>query len=97
MNNCIQDSFYFGLSEKKLLQVQGYNFDHPGINIYYIVYFCSVFSYKIISCHFFLDAFDTERLLSCLKNLRFGNETNIPNYDFKTYEKVLPERKVLKM
>lgn len=46
-------------------------------------------------CHFSLDAFDTERLLSCLKSLKCGNEVDIPNYDFKTYEKVFPERKVL--
>ncbi|KAF3341693.1 Uridine kinase-like protein 3 [Carex littledalei] len=65
----IIESFYYGLSEKKVSQVQGYNFDHP-------------------------DAFDTERLLSCLKSLKCGNEADIPNYDFKTYEKVFPERKV---
>ncbi|KAF3341696.1 uridine kinase-like protein 3 [Carex littledalei] len=65
----IIESFYYGLSEKKLSQVHGYNFDHP-------------------------DAFDTERLLSCLKSLKCGNEADIPNYDFKTYEKVFPERKV---
>ncbi|KAJ4757142.1 Uridine kinase [Rhynchospora pubera] len=40
------------------------------------------------------DAFNTERLLSCLRSLKCGNEANIPNYDFKTHKNVSPERKV---
>ncbi|KAJ3683547.1 hypothetical protein LUZ60_013774 [Juncus effusus] len=40
------------------------------------------------------DAFDTEKLLSCMKNLKNGNEVEIPNYDFKTYKNISPPTKV---
>ncbi|KAJ3678248.1 hypothetical protein LUZ60_002051 [Juncus effusus] len=40
------------------------------------------------------DAFDTEYLLSCMENLKHGISVDIPNYDFKSYKKVLPARKV---
>ncbi|CAA7407160.1 unnamed protein product [Spirodela intermedia] len=40
------------------------------------------------------DAFDTEQLLACMKNLKHGKVVDIPNYDFKTHRRVLPARKV---
>ncbi|TKW29889.1 hypothetical protein SEVIR_3G424700v4 [Setaria viridis] len=40
------------------------------------------------------DAFDTELLLSCMKNLKHGKAVDIPNYNFKTYKSVPNARKV---
>ncbi|MQL68001.1 hypothetical protein Taro_000229 [Colocasia esculenta] len=40
------------------------------------------------------DAFDTEQLLTCMKNLMNGKAVNVPNYDFKTHRNILPARKV---
>ncbi|XP_039138150.1 uridine kinase-like protein 4 isoform X1 [Dioscorea cayenensis subsp. rotundata] len=40
------------------------------------------------------DAFDTEKLLTCMENLKLGEAVDIPNYDLKTYKKILPARKV---
>ncbi|XP_073117182.1 uridine kinase-like protein 3 [Elaeis guineensis] len=40
------------------------------------------------------DAFDTEKLLSCMEDLKSGLAVNIPNYDFKTHRNILPARKV---
>ncbi|XP_026664400.2 uridine kinase-like protein 4 isoform X2 [Phoenix dactylifera] len=40
------------------------------------------------------DAFDTEKLLSCMEDLKSGLAVNIPNYDFKTHKNILPARKV---
>jgi len=40
------------------------------------------------------DAFDTELLLSCMKNLKRGKAVDIPNYNFKTYKSVPNARKV---
>lgn len=32
------------------------------------------------------DAFDTEKLLDSMENLRHGQAVDIPNYDFKSYK-----------
>ncbi|XP_020089370.1 uridine kinase-like protein 4 isoform X2 [Ananas comosus] len=40
------------------------------------------------------DAFDTEKLLSCMENLKHGRPADIPNYDLKTHRNVSPARKV---
>ncbi|KAF6153843.1 hypothetical protein GIB67_001076 [Kingdonia uniflora] len=41
------------------------------------------------------DAFATEQLLSCVKNLMHGQAVDIPNYDFKSYKNnILPSRRV---
>lgn len=40
------------------------------------------------------DAFDTEKLLSCMEDLKSGLAVSIPNYDFKTHRNILPARKV---
>ncbi|GMJ11590.1 uridine/cytidine kinase 3, uridine kinase-like 3 [Hibiscus trionum] len=41
------------------------------------------------------DAFDTEKLLDSMENLRNGRAVDIPNYDFKSYKKnVFPARRV---
>ncbi|XP_075474854.1 uridine kinase-like protein 5 isoform X1 [Primulina tabacum] len=42
----------------------------------------------------FLDAFDTELLLSCMKTLRHGRAVSIPNYDFKSHKSTEPSRLV---
>ena len=41
------------------------------------------------------DAFDTEKLLDSMDNLRHGRAVDIPNYDFKSYKtNVFPARRV---
>ena len=41
------------------------------------------------------DAFDTEKLLACVEDLKSGKAVEIPNYDFKSHTSVLPARKVI--
>ncbi|KAJ6825745.1 uridine kinase-like protein 3 [Iris pallida] len=40
------------------------------------------------------DAFDTEKLLYCMENLKHGHVVDIPNYDFRANKSILPARKV---
>ncbi|KAJ6834706.1 uridine kinase-like protein 3 [Iris pallida] len=40
------------------------------------------------------DAFDTEKLLYCMENLKHGHAVYIPNYDVRTNKSILPARKV---
>ncbi|KAJ0988783.1 hypothetical protein J5N97_007139 [Dioscorea zingiberensis] len=40
------------------------------------------------------DAFDTEKLLSCIEKLMQGQAVDIPNYDFKAHKNIFPARKV---
>ncbi|XP_022732926.1 uridine kinase-like protein 3 isoform X3 [Durio zibethinus] len=51
---------------------------------------------RVHECNFdHPDAFDTEKLLDSMENLRHGQAVDIPNYDFKSYKSnVFPARRV---
>lgn len=62
--------------------------------IIYYFYSKYLFLFSWISPVAIADAFDTEQLLACMKNLKHGKVVDIPNYDFKIHRSVLPARKV---
>ncbi|KAI4348301.1 hypothetical protein L6164_009037 [Bauhinia variegata] len=68
-----QDSFYRGLTPEELLRVHEYNFDHPDSDSYTLL--------------FILDAFDTEQLLECTRQLIAGHSVQVPVYDFKKHQR----------
>ena len=95
----LQESFYYGLTDQELIHVHDYNFDHPGRIHSFTRIYCpgpkrSFTDSSAVSIPI-SDTFDTELLLSCMKNLKRGKAVDIPNYNFKTYKSVPNARKVL--
>ncbi|CAF2035409.1 unnamed protein product, partial [Brassica napus] len=84
-----QDSFYHSLSAEKLKKVHEYNFDHPGITSKSNRLFFFVCFIHVLTCNYvYVDAFNTEVLLSCMEKLRSGQPVSIPSYDFKTHQSI---------